>query len=320
MVAVRSPEVAFLVLLAENGLPGDSILKMQGRLIAQAAGTPAEVIELSARAQTRMFAAIAEGGDSAAVQARLRQIGAEVLAQLTEEQRRAAQITPASMEANIRQVSGPWFRYFLAYDPRPTLRRVRVPVLALNGSLDLQVPPKEDLAAIAAALREGGNRDVRTIEFPGLNHLFQNVDDGRAHRVRADRGDDVARGAERDLRVDPGAVRPDEVNGFVSRRAAETQRVLDCRLSLRWSSNGGRVRMMTDTAAESPLRAIQNGAGAAWTEVAGRAVARHYGDPEAEYRAVRESAGLAERGDRARIRPGGRIRWDDPGARSPTTC
>lgn len=73
--------------------------------------------------------------------------------------------------------------------------------------------------------------------------------------------------------------------------------------------------MMTDTAAAadvreedappatpSPLRDVQDAAGAAWTEVAGRLVARHYGDPEAEYRAVRESAGLAERGDRARIR------------------
>ena len=74
--------------------------------------------------------------------------------------------------------------------------------------------------------------------------------------------------------------------------------------------------MMTDTAADatavspevppppadSPLRAVQDAAGAAWTEVAGRLVARHHGDPEAEYRAVRESAGLAERGDRARIR------------------
>jgi hypothetical protein len=178
MVAVRSPDVAFLVLLAGTGLPGDSILKMQSRLIARASGVSAEMIELSARAQTRMFAAVIEGGDSAAMRARLRQIGAEALAQMTEEQRRASRLTPAAMEANIAQISTPWFRYFLAYDPRPTLRRVRVPVLALNGSLDLQVPPKEDLAAIAAALREGGNRDVRTIELPGLNHLFQTTTTG----------------------------------------------------------------------------------------------------------------------------------------------
>jgi pimeloyl-ACP methyl ester carboxylesterase len=178
MVAVRSPEVAFLVLLAGTGLPGDSILKMQGRLLARAAGLSPETIELSSRAQSRMYAVAKKGGDSAAVRARLRQIGAEAWAEMTEEQRRASQMTPAAMEANIAQVSGPWFRYFLAYDPRPTLRRVRVPVLALNGSLDLQVPPKENLAAIAAALRAGGNRDVRTIELPGINHLFQTATTG----------------------------------------------------------------------------------------------------------------------------------------------
>src|SRR6476469_4306445 len=66
--------------------------------------------------------------------------------------------------------------------------------------------------------------------------------------------------------------------------------------------------MMTDIAveaappAESPLRDAQEAAGAAWTEVAGRRVARHYGDPGAEYRAARESVGVAERGDRGRIR------------------
>jgi len=178
MVAVRSPEVAFLVLLAGTGVPGDSILKMQGRLLARAAGLSPEMIALSGRAQSRMYAAVREGGDSTAMRARLRQIGAEMWAGMTEEQRRASQMTPAAMEANVLQLSGPWFRYFLTYDPRPTLRRVRVPVLALNGSLDLQVPPKEDLAAIAAALREGGNRDVRTIELPGLNHLFQTATTG----------------------------------------------------------------------------------------------------------------------------------------------
>lgn len=53
---------------------------------------------------------------------------------------------------------------------------------------------------------------------------------------------------------------------------------------------------------ESPLRAQQDAAAAVWTEVAGRRVARHYGDSAAEYRAVRDATGLAERGDRARIR------------------
>jgi hypothetical protein len=178
LAAVRSDDVAFLVLLAGTGLPGDSILKLQGRLIARANGVSADLVDASARAQARMFAVIKAGGDSAAMVARLSEIGRAMVDSLSEEQRREAQVDPASMERNIRQLVSPWFRYFLAYDPRPTLRRVKVPVLAVNGGLDLQVPPKENLAAIEAALREGGNRDVRVVELPGLNHLFQTTTTG----------------------------------------------------------------------------------------------------------------------------------------------
>ena len=73
----------------------------------------------------------------------------------------------------IDQFNNAWFRSFLTYDPRPTLQKVRCPVLAINGEKDLQVPRKENLAEIDKALKAGGNRDVKTIEFPGLNHLFQ---------------------------------------------------------------------------------------------------------------------------------------------------
>lgn len=51
-------------------------------------------------------------------------------------------------------------------------------MLALDGSLDLQVPPAENLAAIGAALKAGGNADVTATELPGLNHLFQTAHTG----------------------------------------------------------------------------------------------------------------------------------------------
>jgi folate-binding protein YgfZ len=63
---------------------------------------------------------------------------------------------------------------------------------------------------------------------------------------------------------------------------------------------------MTDTTtaalAHSVLRPLLEQAGAVFGEVAGCQVARHFGDGAAEYRAVRESAGLAVRDDRARFR------------------
>ncbi|HEY6389530.1 MAG TPA: alpha/beta hydrolase [Candidatus Acidoferrum sp.] len=70
----------------------------------------------------------------------------------------------------------PWERYWLAYDPAPTLARLTVPVLVLNGSLDVQVPAKGNLSAAREALRNNSNATV--IELPGMNHLLQDAKTG----------------------------------------------------------------------------------------------------------------------------------------------
>jgi uncharacterized protein len=57
--------------------------------------------------------------------------------------------------------------------PAKVFRKVKVPVLAINGSRDVPVPPAQNLPAIVTALTAGGNPDVTAIELPGLNHLFQ---------------------------------------------------------------------------------------------------------------------------------------------------
>lgn len=62
--------------------------------------------------------------------------------------------------------------------PAPVLRQVKCPVLAINGERDLQVAAKENLAGIRDALTAGGNSDVKMIELPGLNHLFQTCQTG----------------------------------------------------------------------------------------------------------------------------------------------
>jgi uncharacterized protein len=59
------------------------------------------------------------------------------------------------------------------YDPRVALRKVKCPVLALNGSLDQAVAPKDNLGEVEKTLREAGNSDVTVIEIYGLNHFFQ---------------------------------------------------------------------------------------------------------------------------------------------------
>jgi fermentation-respiration switch protein FrsA (DUF1100 family) len=68
--------------------------------------------------------------------------------------------------------------YFIRYNPAPALEKVKCPVLALNGEKDMQVPAKQNLSAIKAALAKGGNKDVTAIELPNLNHLFQECKTG----------------------------------------------------------------------------------------------------------------------------------------------
>ena len=72
----------------------------------------------------------------------------------------------------------PWMRYFLRFDPGPVLEALDVPVLALFGEVDLQVPAASNAAAVEAALT-GGDPATEVAIVPGVNHLFQHSETGR---------------------------------------------------------------------------------------------------------------------------------------------
>lgn len=79
----------------------------------------------------------------------------------------------AQSEAGIDSLiaTNGWLRFFASYDPLPTARKVRVPVLILQGETDQQVTP-EQADTLAAAFRAGGDRDVTVRKFPATDHLF----------------------------------------------------------------------------------------------------------------------------------------------------
>ncbi|WP_420127512.1 alpha/beta hydrolase family protein [Longimicrobium sp.] len=178
LVASRTPEVGFIVMLAGPGTPSAELLMAQGALISRAGGESGQEIERTVALQRELFTAIATEADSAALHARLTDRVRRYQASLTPEERARPDASDATLEAAVNQLISPWYRWFLRYDPAPALRATRVPVLALNGSLDLQVPADENLAAIRRALQAGGNRDVTVEKLPGLNHLFQTARTG----------------------------------------------------------------------------------------------------------------------------------------------
>jgi pimeloyl-ACP methyl ester carboxylesterase len=165
MVAAGDPGVRFIVLMAGPGVPGDQIIVEQGRLIEEAAGETKEKAAQDADRQRAIFALVETEKDDAVLEKELRE-------------KLAGRVPDGQIDVAIQQVTSPWMRYTLTYDPATALRKVACPVLALNGEKDLQVSSAQNLPAIRKALEEGGNKHAEIDEMPGLNHLFQTAKTG----------------------------------------------------------------------------------------------------------------------------------------------
>ena len=79
-------------------------------------------------------------------------------------------------EVQVDAIVTDWFRYFLDYDPRNDLAASRIPLFAIYGALDLQVPPDQSIPVLEKINANHGKIDIRT--FPELNHLFQHATTG----------------------------------------------------------------------------------------------------------------------------------------------
>jgi len=168
LVASRSEDVAFIVMLAGTGVPGDEVLRRQTALISRASGADEEQTRTILADLDKALALIKADADEKAIRDQLRRL---VAAQLGEGLAEAQ--LEQSVDQAMLQMGSAWFRFFVRYDPRTALRAVRVPVLVLNGGLDLQVDPEQNIPEIRKALEEAGNKEYTVTVLPGLNHLFQ---------------------------------------------------------------------------------------------------------------------------------------------------
>jgi len=169
-------DVAYFVSLAGVGTDLVQLLLSQRRLLVTQMGIAQEEIDRQEPVMRALYEAMASGETP--------QAGYDAaMAVLTPEAKTALGM-PVEMDGAVvvRQISAPWLQYLLKYDPVPNWSRITVPVLALNGTLDLQVPVKENLDAIRAALKD--NPDVTIVELPGLNHLFQTARTGALGEYR----------------------------------------------------------------------------------------------------------------------------------------
>lgn len=139
MIAASDARLRAIVLMAAMGKTGKEVnLAQQEEALAEAPGLTEERKSELRRQQREILRTIMEGGDT-------------------------SKLPPAA--------SLPWFKEFLSFDPLPLMRRMRPPVLILQGELDRQVTV-EQAGLLEQAAREGGNKHVTAHVFPRLNHLF----------------------------------------------------------------------------------------------------------------------------------------------------
>jgi pimeloyl-ACP methyl ester carboxylesterase len=172
MVACKSKDIAFIVLLAGTGIPGDQLLLLQQKLIGKASGVSEEDLQKNEAINKRAFDIVKSTNSE------------QLKPELTNYIKQALKDDPSAekpkdiseddlVKLQVDQIASPWMQYFIKYDPTIALAKVKCPVLALNGEKDLQVPSKVNLEAIQNALKKGGNKNVTIKELPNLNHLFQ---------------------------------------------------------------------------------------------------------------------------------------------------
>lgn len=159
MVAVRMQDVSFLVLLAGTAVPGSQVLIAQTERAEKAAGLPEEQIKADKKIGTLLYEAIRDGKKTVNIPEEDRQFEQYWIKQLP-------------------YLKSPWAKFFLSYDPAPTLEKVKCPVLALDGSKDMQLDPEQNITAMKSAFARGGNPDATVQLLPGLNYMFQKADTG----------------------------------------------------------------------------------------------------------------------------------------------
>ena len=185
MAAVRSPDIGYIVLMAGPGVNGERVFHAQAALNARADGASEEAIAEIRKRQRAIFEILKSESDPEGGGEAIAAIIRPWLENASVQERALYGIAndtklETAVEALVQRVSNPWQRYFLTHEPAEVLERVSVPVLAINGTKDLYVPHEENLRAIEAALKRGGNTRYEIHAPPDLNHFFQHAVTGTA--------------------------------------------------------------------------------------------------------------------------------------------
>src|SRR5262249_38332753 len=159
LAAVRSQDVAFIVMMAGPGVTGEKIIAAQSYAVPKSSGASEEGAAMNPHVAVLMLDWGLREKDPAAAQKRFEERLATLMSGWSDAQRSLMNSRRPQLQGQMKTLADPWFRTFLTLDPKPVLMKVKAPVLAINGELDTQVVAQQNLPAIEEALKAGGNKD-----------------------------------------------------------------------------------------------------------------------------------------------------------------
>ena len=169
-LASQSKDIPWIILLAAPVTKGQDTLLNQSELIARAAGMDDTQVLASLTFDRNAYDMVRAEKNPALL--------TEKLKNFVKVSGLDGVIPPAVLEPQLRMLTSPWFRFFLDYDPAPSLQKTKCPVLALYGQKDLQVPSKNNLPLLQKALLAADNNQAEIRQLADLNHLFQHAYSG----------------------------------------------------------------------------------------------------------------------------------------------
>jgi len=179
MVASEDADIDFIVLLAGPGIKIPEVMMLQLYKISEAEEVSDETRKTNVIIGKQMFDYIFDNVKMSKEELKkgLTEMLSEGFDSLPEAEREYEE-KEKFIEEGLKMMLDDWFLYFMQFDPANYLTKVKCPVLAINGELDMQVTPKENLEGIKSSLANAGNKNVTIKEFKSLNHLFQKSETG----------------------------------------------------------------------------------------------------------------------------------------------
>ncbi len=175
ILAGREAPFSCGVLMAGPAVSGEQIHQRQVRMIIERQPFPIadDLVKKIAAMNESLYAVSRMNASLEERRVIARDIYQSELAEFDEVERKLLNLND---EVQVDAIVTDWFRYFLDYDPRGDLELSKVPLLAVYGTLDLQVPPDQSVPVLEKINANHGKIEVQT--FPDLNHLFQHATTG----------------------------------------------------------------------------------------------------------------------------------------------